>query len=202
MGGLWKKGSNFKTWKWRMFILGKEMDLEYFTPSDKLNRLFEEKRELEQKRVLHLTNSSSIQREIDIVSAKIEDLKSLLRKGTITLTEGTTEVVVPESSSVTFRTAYPFDIITGDRTLSLCAADAEERRDWIRLIRAKTQKNRQVLFKRFLPTAKQQARLLRIGTFESIPHSTWVKDQKSLEINKELCEAIQFARKQKQTNSK
>jgi hypothetical protein len=176
-------------------MFGKDMELEYFTPSDKLNRLFEEKRELEQKRILHLSNQAKIQSDLDAIQAKIEEQKTNLRKGTIRLTEGLTDVLVPESSSTTYRTAYPFEIITEERTLTLCAADAEDRRDWIRLIRAKTQRNRQVLFKRFLPTAKQQARLIRSGS-DLVPHQCLVLNHTALAINKELRAAIETARKE------
>jgi hypothetical protein len=190
MGGLWKKGANFKTWKWRLFILNEDMTLEYLSPSNKLNRLFETKRELEQRMILNLADPVKIKAELESVKVKIQQQKDDLRKGVIQLVEGVTEVTVPETFDSTYRTAYPFEILTKERLLVLCATDADDRRDWIRLIRAKTQKNRQVLFKRFLPSAKQAARLLR-GASEAHPYQSAVKNNVALALNNELRQAIQ-----------
>eukprot|EP00475_Leptophrys_vorax_P033217 TRINITY_DN51982_c0_g1_i1.p1 TRINITY_DN51982_c0_g1~~TRINITY_DN51982_c0_g1_i1.p1 ORF type:complete len:940 (-),score=225.60 TRINITY_DN51982_c0_g1_i1:107-2608(-) len=190
MGGLWKKGANFKTWKWRLFILNEDMTLEYLTPSNKLNRLFEQKRELEQRLILNLSDPVKVKVELDAVKSKIQQQKDTLRKGVIQLIEGVTEVLVPETFDSTYRTAYPFEVLTRERLLVLCATDADDRRDWIRLIRAKTQKNRQVLFKRFLPSAKQAARLLR-GTSEAHPYQSAVKNTFALALNNELRQVIQ-----------
>lgn len=165
-----------------MFILNEDLTLEYLTPSNKLNRLFEQKRELEQRMILNLADPTRVRQELESIKQKIHFQKDSLRKGVIHLVEGVTEVLVPETSTTTYRTAYPFEIVTPERLLILCATDAEDRRDWIRLIRAKTQKNRQILFKRFLPS-------VRLG-HEMFTHISAVRSHIALALNNVLQQAI------------
>jgi hypothetical protein len=154
-GILYKMGRQFPTWHMRHFELRKNNNiLRYFLPDPKLDELDRKYTEL---RALckGLSNESPLTAQLKVVAAERERLRLDKERGTITLVQGLTEVIIPDTPR-RYMTPFVFEILVMkdprdtknnplgergiDRRLLCCAPTSESRLSWIQVIRARTAK--------------------------------------------------------------
>lgn len=176
---LWKLGRNWRSWKTRIFFI--EMDspeIRWYKSTKELNKAF---LKFEQAK------TSSAQEGDKKIEETFRSLMQALQKnyrGSFGIREGITQVLVPESTKKSYKTSFPFEIVNPDAAIVLCASSSEERRDWIRLIKAKAKRNRQVFFKKFIPKTKAQEAALFTRKFGDTMNPL------ARRLNKELNDAI------------
>jgi hypothetical protein len=85
--------------------------------------------------------------ELDACQREWDELRDSQFKGFFELKEGVTKVFVPESPSIT---AFNFVLTNPDTSLLMCAEDSATRRAWLKLIRARVNRQQEVRFRRFL----------------------------------------------------
>jgi hypothetical protein len=103
------------------------------------------------KRRYFRLEGSEIQYYIKEFKSTEEKEKEKLRRGLLYLPPDETRVCIPKQGKKSFPSEYPFEIQTPVRNLLLCAETAEERRSWIKAVKARTNLNRMNLVKKILP---------------------------------------------------
>lgn len=154
-GMLYKMGTQFTTWHMRHFEIRKNSNiLRWYLPDPKLDELDRRYNELRHA-MRTAPNDNLLIAQLRVVSADRERLRLDKERGTITLLQGLTEVLIPDAPRK-YQTPFAFEVIvlkdprdtklnpSGDRgidhRLLCCAPTSDIRLQWIQVIRARTAK--------------------------------------------------------------
>lgn len=159
-----------KTWKKRVFVLeASSADLRYFKPSPRLVELLQRKEQLlsfgpdvpEALRSIEAQGS-----DLSEINDELEYIMKDSMRGSIILGDNVC-ISLPETSAAAFKTPFSFELKADDRTLVLCAESDAERRSWLKILKAKCMKNKEIKFKKFFLNEKLKTRIVRSTTVKS-----------------------------------